>query len=380
MRARVWTLIDTLSTTGGAERLAAKITLALDRDQFEPAVVMTRPGPRAAAAALELTEAGIPVHTLARRRGKVSPLALLELVRLLRRERVDVLHAHKHGPNVWAAVAGRLAGVPVIVTHEHTWSWHGERLRVFLDRQVVARLTTVHLAVSREDQRRMTEVEKIDPRKTRFVPNGILSPRPASSGAAVRASLGIAADAPIVLTVSVLRAQKALDVLVAAADLLRKRVPSIQVLIAGGGDEEERLRQLIHERGLDGTVRLIGRRSDVPELLEAADVLVSTSDFEGSPLAVMEYMAAGKAIVATRVGGVPDLIADGVHGLLVEPRDPPAFANAVTSLLEDPARARSLGSAAKLRQREEFTLDAMVRTLSDLYCELLASARRRRAS
>ncbi len=120
---------------------------------------------------------------------------------------------------------------------------------------------------------------------------------------------------------------------------------------------------------------LLGARTDVPDLLAAADVLASSSDFEGSPLALMEYMEARKPIVATAVGGVPDLIDHDVHGLLVEPRDPVALADAVVSVIRDRERAARLGQAAQERRRREFDLDVLVRRLEGLYVELLGSRR-----
>jgi glycosyltransferase involved in cell wall biosynthesis len=225
----------------------------------------------------------------------------------------------------------------------------------------------------------MTAIEGIDPAKTLFVPNGIGLLRP-PSGPDPRDELGIPSRAPLVVAVSVLREQKALHVLVEAALSLHDDVPDLQVVIAGGGEDEARLRSVIRSGSGERFIQLVGRRSDVPELLATADVVVSTSDFEGSPLAVMEYMAAAKPIVATCVGGIPDLIDDHVHGLLVQPRNPEGVAEAIHLLLRDPALAAALGSAAQERQAREFTLDAMVHRIEDLYCELLESNARRTLS
>ena len=368
------TLVDSLTFVGGGERFAAQVATSLDPARFESIVCATRvvseSGARAAA------EKGVRVVAL-ERTSRLSPAAWLRLVRLLRLERVDVLHAHKFGSNVWGTVLGRLAGVPVVVAHEQTWSYDGEPLRRFLDRHVVARLADVFVAVSHEDARRMVSVEGIDPSLVRVVPNAIPAPRPGSPER-LRSHLGIPDDAPVVGVVGLLRAQKALEVLVDAAALMRDRVPGLRVLIAGDGPERARLEALVRARGLESVVSLLGVRSDVPDVLAALDVAVLTSDFEGTPLAVLEYMAAGKAIVATRVGGVPELLDEGEHGLLVPPRDPAALAEAVELLLADPVRRHALGRAARERQRREFDLNATVRGLEALYEELLRSAPARR--
>jgi glycosyltransferase involved in cell wall biosynthesis len=281
------------------------------------------------------------------------------------------------GSNVWGTVLGRLTRVPVVVAHEHTWSFQGQPVRRFLDRELVGRYADAFVAVAAEDRRKMIEVEGVDAEKIRLVPNGIPDPVP-GDGAAVRQELGIDADAPVIGVVCELRAQKALEVLFEAAARLRVELPALKVLVAGDGPERGHLKAEVERLGLEGTVVLLGIRRDVPALLDALDVAVLSSDYEGSPLSVMEYMAAGKPIVSTRVGGVPELVEDGRDALLVEPRDPEAFAEAVGRLLRDPAEAKRLGETARDRQRREYSLDAMVRRIESLYEELwLASPRRR---
>jgi glycosyltransferase involved in cell wall biosynthesis len=290
---------------------------------------------------------------------------------------VDVVHAHMFGSNVWGTVLGRLTRVPVIVAHEHTWSFQGRPVRRFLDRELVGRYADAFVAVAGEDRRKMIEVEGVDAEKIRLVPNGIPDPAPAD-GAAVRRELGLDDGTPLIGVVCELRAQKALEVLFEAAARLRSDLPALKVLVAGDGPERASLEAEVRRLGLEGTILLLGIRRDVPALLDALDVAVLSSDYEGSPLSVMEYMAAGKPIVSTRVGGVPELVEDGREALLVEPRDPVALAKAVGRLLRDPAEANRLGEAARDRQRREFSLDAMVRRIERLYEELwLASPRRR---
>jgi glycosyltransferase involved in cell wall biosynthesis len=162
-------------------------------------------------------------------------------------------------------------------------------------------------------------------------------------------------------------------VLIRASAALHAKHPDLHVLIAGGGPEQERLEALIAELDVGEVVRLLGRRLDVPNVLAELDVAVCSSTFEGSPLSVMEYMEAGLPIVATSVGGIPDLIDDGVHGLLVAAGDPLALASAVDELLGDCARAQALGDRAQERRRREFDLGVMVHNVEALYTELLAA-------
>ena len=154
----------------------------------------------------------------------------------------------------------------------------------------------------------MIEVEGVDPAKIRLIPNGIPSPAN-GAGADVRAELGIEPGAPVLGVVCELRAQKALEVLFEAAALLLGEFPTLKVLVAGDGPERARLEEEARRLGVADTVLFLGIRRDVPAVLAAVDVAVLSSDYEGSPLSVMEYMAAAKPVVSTRVGGVPELVA-----------------------------------------------------------------------
>jgi glycosyltransferase involved in cell wall biosynthesis len=374
-RLRVLMLVDSL-LPGGAERLVATLATRLDRTRFRTAVCVSRTMPKHSPLIDDLRAARVPILSLDRS-SRRSLRAWWPLVRYLRRERVDILHSHMFGSSVWGAALATALRVPVLVAHEQGFTFDGQRLRPFLDRELVARAADALVVVSDEDERTMRKVARVPPRKLRLVRNGVVVPAP--SGNDVRAELGIHADAEVVGAIAVLRPEKALDVLVEAAALLAREFPRLRVLIAGGGPEETRLRSLVRDRDLGGTVSLLGLRSDVPDVLAALDVVVLSSDREGTPLALMEAMGAGKPIVATRVGGVPDLVEDGVHGLLVPPRDPRALADAVARLLRDPRLRSRLGDRARERQRSEFDIHVVVQRVEALYEELFAATRRGRS-
>jgi glycosyltransferase involved in cell wall biosynthesis len=375
-KIRVVTLVDSIGT-GGGERIAAQTTALLEPERFERTLCVTREPSDAespeyiSAMAEKLRSAGVRVIQL-RRKSRINVYAWLPLLQLLRRERIDVLHSHKFGANVWAAMLGSLAHVPVIIAHEHSWSFEGKPLRRLLDRELIARLSTVILAVSREDRRRMIEIENIPPDSVVVIPNGIPEPAPAT-GRDVLTPLGIPLGAPVVGMVSMLRPEKGIDVLIRAAALLKEDFPTVRVLVAGDGDRAT-YEALIRDLQLDDTVQLLGVRTDVSDLLRSFQVAVCCSEREGSPLSVMEYMAAARPVVATSVGGLPDLIDDGVEGLLVEPRDPAALAAGIGALLRDKSRASEMGRKARERQNREFTLQATVTRLEDLYERELARA------
>ena len=176
-RLKVLQLTDRVGTHGGAEHLTMQIAERLDPARFESMVCATRfsalerEKDTVEDAAAALRRSGVRFVGLDRRT-RAHVWAWWPLVRLLRKERVDVIHAHKFGSNIWGVVFGRLCGVPVVVTHEHGWSFEG-RAKTIMDRELIARGSNAFVAVSREDRRRMIELEKIDPETAVFVPNGI---------------------------------------------------------------------------------------------------------------------------------------------------------------------------------------------------------------
>jgi glycosyltransferase involved in cell wall biosynthesis len=367
---KVLTLVDRLTASGGGERLAIQIATRLDPERFESVLCASRkPGPyeldpSVPVARQMVDDSGIDFLGLERHSGaRIDDW--LPLYRLLRRERFGVVHAHKFGSNVWGTLVGRLARVPVIVAHEHTWSFEGQPVRRFLDRELIGRGSSVFVAVSEDDRRKMIEIEGVRPEKVLFVPNGIEPRRP--RGSDVRAELGVPADAPLIGAVGVLRPQKALDVLVRAVAPLLEEIPALHVVIVGEGSERGSLTELIRSEGVGERVRLAGFRDDIPDVLAAFDVAVSSSAFEGSPLAMIEFMEAARPIVATAVGGVPDLIDDGVHGLLVRPGDVAGLTDALRTMLSDREAARRMGERAQERRRREFDLDVVVRRFETLY-------------
>lgn len=380
-RLRVVTLIDEIGGGGGAEILAELATERLDPDRFHRTMVLHRLPTsaesleRQANAAARLRGEGVEVVQLTRRR-RFDLVALLPLLRLLRSGCVDVLHSHKVGSNVWGTALSRLADVPVVVAHEHTWAYQGNPVRLALDRFLIGPGCDAFVAVSRLDAERMHRIEKVPSERIQYLPNGI--PTPAVRDVDARALLGVPATGPLVGSVGILRDQKDFPTMLRAFARVRSTFPDAHLVIVGYGPERERIDAEIAGLGLVGGVTITGLRDDVPDLLPAFDVAVNSSLYEGASLAIMEYMAAARPIVATRVGGTPDLLDDGRAGVLVDAGDVDGMASAMADLLANPARARELGNQARARQRTEYDIDVHVRRLADLYEHLLRTPTHRR--
>ncbi len=190
--------------------------------------------------------------------------------------------------------------------------------------------------------------------------------RPLPPDPSLREELGIPRETPLVLKVARLAPIKGHPVLVEAMAGVRRRVPGAVLVLVGDPWEgqEENLRARARELGIGGAVFLPGRREDISRFISAASVCVSSSlGSEENSRAVGEYMASGRPVAATKVGVIPELVADGVTGLLVPPRDPAALEEAIVSLLEDPGRAEKMGAAGRARAREEFSRQAFARRL-----------------
>lgn len=370
MPLRTVTLVNRL-VHGGAERLAYQLVRDLDPARFERTLCVSRaddpghaaPGTEPARWIEELRDDGVRVIEL-RRRGRRDVAAWGPLLPELRR--TDVLHAHMFGSNVWASALGPALGVPVVLSHEHAFAHTGGPFQAAIDRHLVARGSRALIAPSALVRARMVGPDGVPEDRVVVLPNGVETRMP-TPGRDLRRELGIPPDVLVVGSVGSLRAIKRFDVLIDAADVLRRRHPDVRVVIAGGGPERAALDARIAERGLTDTVRLLGARDDVPDVLAACDVAVTCSDAEASPLSIMEYMGAGLPTVATAVGGIPDVIGDGEHGVLVPRRNPAALATAIGDLLDDPGRRIALGRAAAARRRVEFDLAVMVRRVEELY-------------
>lgn len=380
-RLHVLTLVDRVGVHGGAEALAWQVAMNLDQSRFNSVFCASRmqPSRQREQRVTELDEAGVRFLAL-ERRSSFDQRPWLRLISYIRQQQVDVLHTHKIGSNTWGALLSPFAPVPVFVAHEHSWSFEGQPLRRVLDRQLIARRADALIAVSEADRRRMHRVERIPMEKLRFVPNGIPALDPPDPGVDLRTDFAVAPGCPVIGAVATLRPVKALDVLIRAAVPLKARFPGLKVLIAGAsveGDvrdpEREKLAALARELGVGDEIVFLGRRSDVSNVLAALDVAILSSDFEGSPLSVLEYMAAGKPVVATRVGGVPDVVEDGVTGFLVDPQDPNGLASAVAQLLDDPSRAAAMGRAGRERCRRKFSIENTTRQIEGLYEELYSA-------
>lgn len=355
----------------GGQMVALRLLQAARRRGDEGFVIAPAPGPF-----VDLVRAeGLDVHFLdVNRTFRVGDA--WRLARLLRRERADLLHTHTAlAANVLSRIAGRIAGVPVI-SHLHIENHFRPQplLRAPLRAldNWTARLAARHVAVS-EDTRRAFVEQGYPAARVVTIYNGIeLSAAASANGGRLRAELGVPADASLIGSVARLCAVKGQRELIEALGSL----PGTRLLLVGddleeGGEYRRSLERDAARLGVSDRVVFTGPRGDVPAILEELDVFVLPSWTEGLPMTVLEAMAQGKPVVATPVGGTPELVVDGETGLLVPPRDPTRLAQAIRGLLADPDRAARLGRAGRERVGASFTAAEMERRVLALYDEVV---------
>ena len=365
--ARVLHLIWALHL-GGAERQVLEIVRRLDRRRFDPVVgCLVRKGRWGEALEAE----GVRVVDFAKRPG-FDPTLLLRLARFLRRERFAIVHTHAFTAATWGRLAAALAGRPCMVVHEHSAFSLDSPLHSLVDR-ALAPLTDRWVPVSEQLARDLARGLGLPVPRLVTVRNGLPLPEgaPPVDRGAVRRELGADGFAKLVGTVGRLERRKGLEVLLEATQTLAGRRPDLGVVLVGEGPDREMLERQAGALGLGDRVLFAGRREDVPRVLAALDVFVLPSHSEGLSIALLEAGAASCPIVATDVGGNPEVIEDGRSGVLVPAGDPRALAEGLATVLDDPERARALGAAASRTVRERFSSDAMMKGIEDLYTDLL---------
>jgi len=366
---RIAQLIDEMRLGGGAEELQCCFAEAVrDRDVELTVVTLHTNEPEAEA---RLAAHGVRVVAFPASRF-ASPLRARRLLHFLRRESFDVLHTHLVRSTILGALCGRATGIPVVATLHNTRPSHrlpsGLRaIESWLLRTAVDRIVAVGWETARANERRLRG------RSVDVVPNAVGEPAvldPAER-TALRRELGVAPDQQLLLSVGRLNPQKAYPDLLRAVRRLDAGA-DVQLRIVGRGRVRRELEAEIERLGLGHCVRLTGLRLDVPRLLAASDVYASAAAWEGLPVAILEAMAAGLPVVATRVGDVPFVVTPEC-GQLVEPGRPDALAAALRRVLDDASLRRTQGEAGRERIAERFGADAWAQRLLDLYADLCGS-------
>lgn len=371
----------TLSEWGGAQHIVYLLAKYL-RSDYEITVACA-PGGLLVERLRELGIRVIEIPELCRLPHPLKDLrALWKLYQFIRSERFDIVHTHSTKAGLLGRLAAAWARAPVILFTAHGWAFSEGRARPWRwclaqVERLPAWLSTKIICVSEYDRQLALRYRVVSPEKLIVIPNG-LEPEPfraPTEKRALRVQLGAGDAEGIVTMVGRLAPPKDFETLITAWEGLQ--ASGWQLWIVGEGPQRSRLEELVRAKGLDERIKFLGERRDVPDILKASDIFVLASRWEGMPLTLIEAMLARLPVIATRVGGVPELVEENVTGILVPPKDPITLRHALSRLLGNGELRDRLGAMGQRRALERFTVERMITQVKALYHALEPAERSR---
>jgi glycosyltransferase involved in cell wall biosynthesis len=359
---------------GGVEQRTLMLATGLDPKRFEQIVICTK---ALGALPARFAAANCPVHTIGSFKKRIDWMALGKAQRILETFRPDIVHGAVYEGVVTAVIAGRRAGVPIIIGEEtadplgRRWTGHAfmRLLTMFCDRVV---------GVSPFVARYLRRTLRIPRRKVVMINNGLApgSPTDPQRVAQIRRELGLMPADLVIGTVSRLSEwHKRVSDAVRATALLAEAHPNLKLIVVGEGPDEQALRTLAAELGIADRVKFAGYQPDTRPFYDCMDVFVHVPSSEAFGLVLVEAMFAGLPVVASRVGGIPDIVVDGATGFLVDRYDPVQTAEAVGKLLDQPDLRARFGRAACARAEENYSQERYAAEITAMYDSLLAEKR-----
>jgi glycosyltransferase involved in cell wall biosynthesis len=308
--------------------------------------------------------------------GRLDRTAIRRIRELSAQTGADVVHAHGYKADLYVYFALRGSNLPLVSTC-HTWYNHDPKDRFFgvVDRFVLRSYGNI-VAVS-EGVREDLLKAGVRANKISMIRNGIDLRTFDRASAVVKGELGWT-DNPLIGLVGRLSSEKGVDIFLTAAARVLNQLPDAKFVVVGDGPDRAKLEALIDELGIRASVRMLGRRDDMPAVYASLDLMVSSSRREGLPIAILEGMASRLPLIATPVGAVPTVIFDAHTGVLVPPEEPELLATKIIGLLQDDSQRERLGSAARQLVEEQFSAQRMAADYLDLYEAATARAAKRR--
>ena len=284
---------------------------------------------------------------------------------------IDVVNTHGSLDSWTASIAGRISSRrPIIIRTRHKSTPVSRSIR---HRLLYGRLPHVVTTTGEAVRQELIRRNGLSPSRVVSIPTGVDLERfhPQPPDASLRKSLGIGSQGPLVGAVTFLRPEKGMEVLIEAVRLLKKALPAVECLIIGDGAEKPALSARIRELGLERCVHMVGFREDIPALLALLDVVVIPSFEEGIPQALTQALAMERPVVASAVGGVPEVVQDGVTGLLVPPRNPAILSEKIAFLLHHPSSGARMGQMGRQVIQERYSMESMLTRTEHMYRRLL---------
>lgn len=356
----------TVLEPAGAEKLLVDITRKLDKSKFNLTVAYIY-GPGTLAKEIRKVKVGVVDLS---RKGKLDPLLLIRLVLLLRRKKIRILHTHLLHASIVGRIAAKLAGITNIITTRHYSYYHKEKSLVSRIERKTAIFNSDFIAISSDVKKYMRGKEKYRSEKIVVLHNAVdLS----LFNSVDRLGISKPQDDLVVGSIGRLHPSKGYETLLRSMSYVIEKLPTVKLVIIGTGREKNNLEKLSAQLGVFDNVTFLGRKQplEIPGLLKTFNLFVLASNWEGFGLAVVEAMASGLPVVATNVGGLPEIVEDGQTGFLVPSRKPRVLAEKIIHLLQNPDLCLKMGKQGRRRVESLFSLDGMIKELEYLYLDML---------
>jgi glycosyltransferase involved in cell wall biosynthesis len=357
-------------STGGTPTALLRLLSGIDRTKYDPTVISFYS--KDSFIFNEIMDLNIPVIDLGlTQKWRID--AFWKIKKILKEIHPTILHTWLFHANITGRIFGRFNKVPLIIASRRSTNIGGSWREILM--RETSGMNDKIIAVSEAARKAEIDSSKVPHDKVVTIYNG-LDPSPfrtVSNEArqTLRNSMGIPDDVILLGSVGRLHPAKGFNDLITAMELLGRKTRSTQLVIVGEGELKDQLKHQVQKSNLDGRIMFTDIRNDIPEILSAFDIFLSPSLWEGLPNVVLEAMAAGKPVVATSVGGTPEVVVDGLTGLLVPPHKPKALANSTLFLCENPKIQKSMGQAGRERVIKHFSIEQMVKQTEELYHELM---------
>ena len=356
---------------GGVERQLSAVLRNYDRQKIMPFVCSLSDRGEVG---LEIQAMGIELICLNKLGHGFSVSLVSHLIRIMKDKRIDVVRTHQYHANLYGRIAAVICRIPCIVPSIHNVYTRDRKLHRRILNNLLGRLSDAVIAVSEAVKDDVMTYDNIPSGRLRVIYNGIEEVRfTGNTGAEIRSEFNLPENAVIVGSVGRLTTQKGQQYLVEAVASLVKDFPGLRLLMVGDGPDKAVLLRLVREKGLEGRVIFTGSRDDVPHLLAAMDIFVFPSLWEGLPNALVEAMAAGKAIIATNIKPNREVLGSEDAGMFVTSKDSMSIASGIAALIRNRTLARQLGAAAQARAFSRFTVAGTVLAYTTLFEDILSA-------
>ena len=350
---------------GGLQQVVVNICRTINRDVFDISVLCLR---NLGAYVPEVEKMGIKIFFLPQRQNSIDYLSFLKVARILKQEKIEVIHTHNTQPFVDGTLGALMSGVRTIVHTDHARKFPDKKRYMFAE-WLMSHFAYKVVGVSDHTSQNLVRYERISSQKVMTIVNGIDGSKYdiTIDKGGKKKELGLTNSGPIIGLGVRLTEQKGITYLLQAMPEVIKIFPDITLVIAGEGPIEKELKRESTLLGIDQNVLFVGPRLDMPELLQIFDIYVLPSLWEGLPMVLLEAMAAGCPVIATKVGGVPTMIKHGENGSLIEPKNPQALTSEIIKLLSDKELRNRYSKNGLSQFREKFGADIMTRKYERLY-------------